>query len=120
MWCHFWRFNLRNTLKLARKKKKNVKESATLFFKTTLFFFHRVLTSFFTCSVQHSNIPSKKKLPDKTGEKNAVSDLAILAQKYPKIVSQEEKKFQEIHNTVFQNYVVFYSILTLCFTCLWS
>ena len=36
-----------------------------------------------------------------------MSDLAISAQKYPKIVTQEEKKFQEIHNTVFQNYVVF-------------
>jgi hypothetical protein len=26
---------------------------------------------------------------------------------YPKIVTQEKKKFQEIHNTVFQNYIVF-------------
>ena len=84
--------------------------------------FYIVLTMFcFTCLLEHSNIPSTKKiLPDKTGEKNAVSDLAIAAQKYPKIVTQEEKKFQEIHNTVFQNYVVFYGILTLCFTCLWS
>ena len=36
-----------------------------------------------------------------------MSDLTISAQKYPKIVSQEEEKFQEIHNTVFQNYVFF-------------
>ena len=36
-----------------------------------------------------------------------MSDLPISAQKYPKIVTQEEKKFQEIHNTVFQNYVFF-------------
>ena len=57
--------------------------------------------------MQHSNIPSKKILPDKTGEKNVLSDLAISAQKYPKIVTQEEKKFQSIHNTIFQNYVVF-------------
>ena len=37
-----------------------------------------------------------------------MSDLAISAQKYPKIVTQEEKKIQEIHNTVFHNYVVFF------------
>ena len=36
-----------------------------------------------------------------------MSDLAISAQKYPKSWTQEEQKFQEIHNTVFQNYVVF-------------
>jgi hypothetical protein len=48
-----------------------------------------------------------KIFPDKTGEKNVVSDLAISPQKYPKIVTQEEKKIQEIHTTVFQNYVVF-------------
>ena len=83
--------------------------------------FYIVLTIFyFTCLVQHSNISSNKTLPDKTGKKNVVSDLAISAQKYPNIVTQEEKKFQEIHNTVFQNYFLFYGILTLCFTCLWS
>ena len=54
-----------------------------------------VLTTFcFICLVQHSNIHEKKILPDKTGEKNVASDLAISAQKYPKIVTQEEKKFQ--------------------------
>ena len=31
----------------------------------------------------------------------------MFRQKYPKIVTQEEKKFQSIHNTIFQNYVVF-------------
>ena len=44
------------------------------------------------CLVQHSNIPSKQnKLLGKTGEKkmNVVSDLAISAKKYPKIVTQE-------------------------------
>ena len=71
----------------------------------------------FSATLKHT---IKKIFPDKTGEKNALSDLAISAQKYPKIVTQEEKKFQEIHNTVFQNHVVFYGILTLCFTCLWS
>ena len=42
--------------------------------------FYIVLTMFcFVCLVQHSNIPSKQKkiLPDKTGEKNILSDLAI-------------------------------------------
>ena len=44
---------------------------------------------------------------NKTGEGNVVSDLAISAQKYPKIVTQEKEKFQGIRDTVFQNYVVF-------------
>ena len=44
---------------------------------------------------------------DKTGEGNVVSDLAISAQKYPKIVTQEKEKFQGIRDSVFQNYVVF-------------
>ena len=48
MWCQIWRFHLKNTLKSARKKKKNVKESATLFFKTALFFYG-VFTTFCTC-----------------------------------------------------------------------
>ena len=57
--------------------------------------FYIVLTKFcYTCLVRHSNIPSKKILPDKTGEKNVVSYLPISAQKYPKIATQEEKKFQ--------------------------
>ena len=44
--------------------------------------------------MQHSNISSKQnKLPNKTGENNVVSDLAISAQKYPTVVTQEEKKF---------------------------
>ena len=53
--------------------------------------FYIVLTMFcFICLVPHSNIPSKPKiLPDKTGEKNVLSDLAISAQKYSKIVTQE-------------------------------
>ena len=38
------------------------------------------------------NTIKTKKLPDKTGEKDVVSDLDILAKKYPKIVSQEENK----------------------------
>ena len=45
----------------------------------------------FSATLKHT---IKKILPDKTGEKNVVSDLAISAQKYPKIVTQEEKKFQ--------------------------
>ena len=37
-----------------------------------------------------------------------VSDLAISAQKYLKIVTEEENKFQEIRNTAFQNYILFF------------
>ena len=61
--------------------------------------FYIVLTMFhFICLVQHSNIPSKQKniIPDNNGEKNVSSELAISAQKYPKIVTQEDKKFQSI------------------------
>ena len=36
-----------------------------------------------------------------------MTDFAISGQKYPKIVTQKEKKFQEMHNTDFQNYVIF-------------
>ena len=61
-----------------------------------------------------NTIKTKIILPDKTGKKNVLSDLAILAQKYPKIVTQEEKKFQSIHNNSFQNY----SVLMLFLTCL--
>ena len=46
-------------------------------------------------------------LPAKPGEKNVVSDLAISAQKYPIIVTREEKKFLLIHNTIVQNYIFF-------------
>ena len=53
-------------------------------------------------------IKTKIILSDKTGERNVLSDLATLAQKYPKIVTQEEKKFQSINNTIFQNYVGFF------------
>ena len=62
----------------------------------------------FSATLKHT-IKTKKVLPDNNGEKNVSSDLAISAQKYPKIVTQEEKKFQSIHNTIFQNYVVFFT-----------
>ena len=54
-----------------------------------------VLTMFWLkCLVQHLNTqPKQIKLPDKLGEKNVVSDLAILTHKYPKFVTQEEKKY---------------------------
>ena len=96
MWCQIQRFHLRNTLKLARKKKKNVKESATLFFKTTLFFSRSfdLIFHMFKCINQtfHQN---RKCSWDKTGEENVVLDYAIYAQKYPKIVKQEKEKFKE-------------------------
>ena len=51
-----------------------------------------VLTMFqFTCLMQRLDMQAiQNKLPDKTGEKNVVSDLAISVQKYPKIVTQQE------------------------------
>ena len=41
--------------------------------------------------MQHFDMQAiQNKLLDKTGEKNSMSDLAILAQKYSKIVTQQE------------------------------
>lgn len=80
--------------------------------------FYIVLTMFhFICLVQHSNIPSKQKniIPDNNGEKNVSSDLAISAQKYPKIVTQEDKKFQSIH-TLFFKTTLFFKAFWRCFS----
>ena len=60
----------------------------------------------FSATLKHT-IKTKKILPDNNGEKNVSSDLAISAQKYPKIVTQEEKKFQSIHNTIFKTTLFF-------------
>ena len=62
MWCQIWRFYLRNTLKSAPKENKNVKESATLFFKTMLFFFTDFLRRFSHVYVHKSDLPLKQKL----------------------------------------------------------
>ena len=43
----------------------------------------------FSATLKHT---IKKILPGKTGENNVMSDLAISALKYPKIVTQEEQK----------------------------
>ena len=72
----------------------------------------------FSATLKHT-IKTKKILPDNNGEKNVSSDLAISAQKYPKIVTQEEKKFQSIHTLFFKTTLFFLSVLTLFFTCLW-
>ena len=57
--------------------------------------FYIVLTMFcFICLVQHKKKTFnqyKNCSLDKTGEGNVVSDLAISAQKYPKIVTQEKQ-----------------------------
>ena len=55
---------------------------------------------------------------DKTEEGNVVSDLVPSLQKYPKIGTQEKEKCYGICDTVIQNYVVFYRVLTSFFTCL--
>ena len=59
MQCQIWRFQLKNTLNLSHKKRINIKESATLFFKTTLFFLRSfdVVYHMFQCIKQtfHKN-----------------------------------------------------------------
>ena len=45
----------------------------------------------FSATLKHT---IKNILPDKARDMNIVSDLAIVAQKYSKIFTQEEKKFQ--------------------------
>ena len=72
MLCQIWQFQLRNTLKLSPKKKRNFKKSTTLFFKTTSFF-----TAFWRC-VSHVYDHKKEIQPiqncslDKTQEKDPV------------------------------------------------
>ena len=71
----------------------------------------------FTCLVKHSNIPSKtEQVARQHWRKEFWSDLAISAPKYPKIVKQKEKKFQSIHDTIYQNYV-FLRCFYVVFTC---
>ena len=78
--------------KIVRQKMKNFKESATVFFKTTSFF-----TEFWHC-FSHVKVdildlpPTQHRAGKKTGEGNVLLDLAISAQKYPKIVTQEKEK----------------------------
>ena len=86
-------FSSRNSLKLSRKKKKNVKESVTLFFKTTEFTEYWRCFSFFNCINQ--TFHQKKCSWDNTGEGNVVLDFAISTQKYPVIVTQEKEKNKE-------------------------
>ena len=75
---------------------------------STVFQNYVVFTVFWRC-VSHvkvikktSNLYKNCSL-HKTGERNVVSDLEILTQKYPKIGTQEEKKRQGICDTLFQN-----------------
>ena len=100
--------------KIVTQEKENFKESATVFFKTMFF---DVVFHMFMCVNETFN-QNKNCSLDKTGEGNVVSDLAISAQKYPKIVTQEKEKCQGIRDSVFQNYVFFYGVLTSFFTCL--
>ena len=61
-------------------------------YKLILHCFDNVLFYMFSAKLKHTI--KQKILPDKTGEKNVVSDLTISAKQYPKIVSLEKKKFQ--------------------------
>ena len=104
MWCQIWRFHLRNTLKLARKKEKKCQGICDTVFQNYVVFLRSfdVVFNMFKCINQtfHQN---KKCSWNKTGEGNVVLDYAISAQKYPKIVTQEKKKNQGIRDSVFQN-----------------
>ena len=96
MLCQIWRFQLRNTLKLSHNKKFLSINPHHYSLKLSLFLFHFLLFVTFLCASKRS--PTKKKwFLDKTGAGNVVLDLAILAQKYPKIVSKKntKKKFKE-------------------------
>ena len=54
----------------------------------------------------------------KTGEGNVVTDLSISPQKYPKIGTQETKKFEEFPTVFFKTMSFFYRVLMSFFTCL--
>ena len=116
MLCQIWQFQLRNTLKLSPKKKINFNKSTTLFFKTTLFFLRHFDVVFHMFMVikktfyQYKNCSSYK-----TGEWNTVSDLAISAQKYPKIVTKEKENFKE-SATVFFKTTLFFTEFWCCFS----
>ena len=61
----------------------------------------------FSATLKHTVKTKKNIIPDNNGEKNVSSDLAISAQKYPKIVTQEDKKFPSI-NTLFFKTTLFF------------
>ena len=84
MFCQIWRFQLRNTLKLSHKKKRNFNQSTTLFFKTTSILLRRFDVVFYMfMGIKKTFNKNKNCSLDKTGEGNVLSDLAISAQKYP-------------------------------------
>ena len=84
-------FPLRNTPKIVTQEKEKFKESPTVFFKTMLYFFLQsfdIVFHMFRC-INQTFHHDKKNCWDKTEEGNMVLDYAIIAQKYPKIVTQE-------------------------------
>ena len=121
MLCQIWQFQLRNTLKLSQKKKRNFKKSSTLFFKTKSFFLRHFDVVFHMFMVIKNTFNQYKNCTfNKTGEGNVVSDLAISPQKYPKIGKKEKRKMsRNLRNCFSKLLCFFYVVLTLFFfTCL--
>ena len=79
--------------KIVTQEKEKLQGIRDSVFKTTSFVYG-VLTSFFTCKGSYikPSTNTKKCGLDKTGGVNVLLDLAISAQKYPKIVTQEKEK----------------------------
>ena len=93
MLWQIWRFQLRNTLKLSPKKKRNFNKSTKL--QNYVFLWHFDVVFHMFMVIKKTFNQYKNFSLDKTGEGNVVSNLAISAQKYPKIHARKRKKFKE-------------------------
>ena len=94
MWCQIWQFKLGNTLKLSHKKKEKNQRIHNSVFQKYIVFLHSFDGVYHMLRVINQNFyQNKKKWSwDKTREGNFLFDLAISAQKYFKIVTQEKQK----------------------------
>ena len=119
MFRQIWRFQLRNTLKLSHKKKRNFNQSTHYFSKLRCFLKRFDVVFHMFMGIKKTFNQNKNCSLDKTGEGNVVSDLAISPQKYPKIGTQEEEKnVKESATLFFITTLFFYGVLTSFFTCL--
>ena len=113
MWCQIWRFQLRNTIKFKRKKKKNFKEAATMFFKT-MFFFCFFLWSFdvvFYMFRSTNQTFHKKKIAGITLEK----EMWCQIMQFPlgntlKLSGNKKKKIKESKTVFFKTTLVFFYV----------
>ena len=97
MWCQIWQFQFRSILKMSRKRKKSMCEPHQWLSQLQLFYCF--LTTFFLMfkCINTTSKKNKKCTLDKTGERNEVLDLTILAQKYPKTVKQQKEIVCNLH-----------------------